>query len=111
MTTTFTIDAEVVNAWAELSGDFNKLHVDPEFAAMTSYGRCIAHGPILASMVGEMLATEHGAPATIAYRFVGPVYVPSTVTAEVTPNDDGCAVTCTDDGGATVLTAAASWAT
>jgi acyl dehydratase len=116
--TTLHIDAEVVSAWADLSGDHNRLHTDPEFAAGTRYGRCIAHGPILASMVGELLAGGAGAAwpegARVAFRFVAPVFVPSTVTVAVdVQQDDGDAVTanvaCTDQDGTIVLTAVATW--
>jgi 3-hydroxybutyryl-CoA dehydratase len=106
----FEIDAELVRAWAELSGDHNRLHIDPEFAATTRYGRCIAHGPILASMVGELLAEHAGAArSAVSYRFVAPVYVPSTVTASITPGPGGAEVECQDQDGTTVLTARASW--
>ncbi|HEV7680298.1 MAG TPA: MaoC family dehydratase [Candidatus Dormibacteraeota bacterium] len=120
--TTLHIDAGVVSAWADLSGDHNRLHTDPEFAAGTRYGRCIAHGPILASMVGELLAGAAGAAwpqgARVAFRFVAPVFVPSTVTVTVAVDvdvqrEDGDAVTanvaCTDQDGTTVLTAVATW--
>jgi acyl dehydratase len=116
--TTLHIDAEVVSAWADLSGDHNRLHTDPEFAAGTRYGRCIAHGPILASMVGELLAGGASAAwpegARVAFRFVAPVFVPSTVTVAVDVQQDGgdavtANVACTDQDGTTVLTAVATW--
>ena len=36
--------------FAELSGDFNPLHVDDEFAKKTPFGRRIAHGMLAASI-------------------------------------------------------------
>jgi 3-hydroxybutyryl-CoA dehydratase len=115
---TVTVTPEMVAGWAEMSGDHNRLHVDPEFAAGTPYGRCIAHGPILASMVGELLAAHAGAPwtasARTSFRFVAPVFVPSTVTvvADVDVAAAGvrsARVACTDQDGVTVLTAVATW--
>jgi 3-hydroxybutyryl-CoA dehydratase len=116
MSAHFSIDSETVLMWADLSGDHNRLHVDQAFAAGTSYGRCIAHGPILASMVGELLAQQVGDPwvmsSHVEFRFVAPVFVPSTVTAEVeiTDGPTGTArVLCTDQDGTSVLTAEAHW--
>lgn len=107
--TAFVIDADVVQLWAELSGDFNQLHLDPEFAATTRYGRCIAHGPILASMVGEWvvatLADSAPAPLGIKYRFAGPVFVPSRVHATAALSSDEITIVCTDEADQTVLTA------
>lgn len=113
VTETHRVDAARVQQWAELSGDFNRLHVDPAFAATTRYGRCIAHGPLLASIVGELVA-EYAGPAWAAsssmeLRFVSPVFVPSEVTIEVLLQDGSARVTCTDDAGGTVLTAVAHW--
>ena len=42
-------EADVMQ-FAELSGDFNPLHVDDEFAKKTPFGRRIAHGMLAASM-------------------------------------------------------------
>lgn len=35
------------NAFAALSGDDNPIHVDPDFSARTSFGRTVAHGMLL----------------------------------------------------------------
>jgi acyl dehydratase len=39
---------EHVRRFAEASGDCNPLHVDETFARATPYGRCIAHGALVA---------------------------------------------------------------
>ncbi len=35
-----------IDAYADISGDYNPLHVDPEAAAASEFGGIIAHGPI-----------------------------------------------------------------
>jgi 3-hydroxybutyryl-CoA dehydratase len=43
---TDVVTQDVIDAYAEISGDFNPLHVDPEAAAASEFGGIIAHGPI-----------------------------------------------------------------
>jgi 3-hydroxybutyryl-CoA dehydratase len=45
-TVTDVVTQDVIDAYAEISGDFNPLHVDPEAAAASEFGGIIAHGPI-----------------------------------------------------------------
>jgi 3-hydroxybutyryl-CoA dehydratase len=40
------VSQDGIDAYAEISGDFNPLHVDPEAAAASEFGGIIAHGPI-----------------------------------------------------------------
>ena len=40
------VTQESIDAYAEISGDFNPLHVDPAAAAASEFGGIIAHGPI-----------------------------------------------------------------
>lgn len=50
------VTQEMINRWAEVSGDFNPLHVDPEYGKTTFFKTNIAHGPMTLSFVLEMLA-------------------------------------------------------
>lgn len=43
---TDVVTQDGIDAYAEISGDFNPLHVDPEAAAASEFGGIIAHGPI-----------------------------------------------------------------
>jgi 3-hydroxybutyryl-CoA dehydratase len=49
------VTQEMINRWAEVSGDFNPLHVDPNFGKTTFFGTNIAHGPLTLSFIIEML--------------------------------------------------------
>jgi acyl dehydratase len=96
------VDQERVNAFAEVTGDHQWIHVDPERAAAGPFGRTIAHGyltlSLLPALTSEIWRVE-GVRMAINYglnrvRFPSPVPVGSRVRvvarlAEVTPVDGG----------------------
>mgnify|MGYP000221098455 FL=1 len=43
-TTTSVITGEMIDTFADITGDHNPIHVDAEFAATTQFGQRIAHG-------------------------------------------------------------------
>jgi acyl dehydratase len=51
--------------FAVLSGDDNPIHVDPEFSARTKFGRTVAHGMFLYSVVCSVLGTRLPGPGTL----------------------------------------------
>lgn len=76
-----------------LSGDFDPIHVDEEYAKASSFGRRIAHGALVmgllsttASMMSR-LSVERGSKAvsvSLGYdkiRFLKPVFIGDTLTA------------------------------
>ena len=84
-TVTFAKDltADDVEAFAEASGDTNRLHLDDDFAADTRFGERIAHGTLVVGVISAALARL---PGTIVYlsqdvSYLGPVPVGTAVTA------------------------------
>lgn len=51
--------------FAELSGDDNPIHTDVEFVARTKFGRTVAHGMFLYSVVCSVLGTRLPGPGTL----------------------------------------------
>jgi len=77
-------EADIV-AFAGLSGDFNPLHTDAEFARETAYGERIAHG-LLGLAVASGLAAQAGfiegtvlAFTGLDWRFKGPIRIGDTI--------------------------------
>jgi acyl dehydratase len=54
------VDQAAVDRWAELSGDFNALHVDPVAAAESRYGGTILHGHLTLAWLMERAMVEFG---------------------------------------------------
>ena len=49
------ITAELVDAFAQLTGDTNPLHMDDVYARSTPYGARIAHGMLVASFLSRLV--------------------------------------------------------
>ena len=78
-------EADIVNI-AGLSGDYNPIHMDHEFAKTTPFRRPIAHG-ILIMAIGSGLGTQSPPVRTVAFlgirewQFKGPVFAGDTIRA------------------------------
>lgn len=87
VTRTFT-QAEF-DAFARLSGDDNPIHIDPEFAAGTRFGRPVAHGMFLYSVVCGVLAEQFPGATQLSQTmmFPNPTYADEPVTIELIPGE------------------------
>ena len=92
---TFDVDQDKINLYADITDDYNPLHVDPEFAATTRMGGVIAHGTMSLALIWQMLRLNFGAErcgeAEINVRFVRPVRVGDHLVATGTIKPDGLA--------------------
>lgn len=52
---TRTLTQADFDAFARISGDDNPIHVDPAFAARTRFGRTVAHGMLLYSVLWALV--------------------------------------------------------
>lgn len=77
------VDQKTIDAYARASGDFNPIHVDPEFARTGPFGRTIAHGLMTLTFVAQLLNDwSEGAfdeTGEIDIAFIGPVFAGDTV--------------------------------
>ncbi len=80
-----TISETDIYLFAGITGDFNPMHVNEEFAKKTMFGRRIAHGGIATSLIAPVLGTMLPGLGTVAIsmscRYRAPVYPGDTVTA------------------------------
>ena len=91
-TATYTrlITNQEVEAFAAISGDHNPLHLDPDYAATTPFGECIAHGMLTGALISAAIAMQLPGPGSVylnqSLQFRAPVLLGDTltVTLEVT---------------------------
>ena len=85
---TKTIEQADIQAFAEVTGDHNPVHVDEVFAQTTRIGRTIAHGMLSASLISAVLANKLPGAGSIylgqSLQFVAPVFPGDEITARVT---------------------------
>jgi len=82
---------DAVARYAALTADFNPIHLDPDFAAKTSFGRPIVHGTLGLNLVIEAIErTFGGVPERLALdtRFIRPLPVGSSIRAGGVLRDD-----------------------
>jgi len=74
-----------VAAFAEASGDTNRLHLEDAYAAQTRFGDRIVHGTLVAGLVSAALARLPGLTIYLAQdmEFHAPVPIDARVTATV----------------------------
>ncbi|MBK5414812.1 MaoC family dehydratase [Pseudomonas sp. TH31] len=91
-----TIDQERINLFAEATGDYQFIHVDPVKAAKTPFGSTIAHGllslSLMPKLMEDILILPEGVKMVVNYgldsvRFIQPVKVNSRVRLKVDMNE------------------------
>ncbi|MFX1481603.1 MAG: MaoC family dehydratase [Promethearchaeota archaeon] len=103
-----------IQTFGGLSGDYNPLHFDDDWAKKTIFEGRIAHGILTASFISTAIGMHLPGPGTIymsqSMRFLGPVRIGDTITSRVEVvnlNDEKERVTlkttCTNQNGEVVI--------
>ena len=77
---------EQVNIYAMLTGDYNPLHFDEEFAANTQFKKLVVQGGLTTGLLHALVAMDMPGPGTVFlnqnWQFMAPVFIGDTITAE-----------------------------
>lgn len=82
---TIQITDKMVRQFAEMSGDFNPIHLDDEYAKTTRFQKRIAHGMILGALVSRLLNEKIGSGGIYlaqTLKFSNPVFIDDVITFE-----------------------------
>ena len=84
-TRSLTVTADHVQTFAELTGDYNPLHFDEDFAANTKFGRLVVQGGLTTGLLHALVAMDMPGSGTVFlsqnWKFTAPVYIGDTITA------------------------------
>ena len=79
---------EDVELFAKVSGDFNPIHMDEEFAKTQMFGKRVVHGAFSSALISAVLGAHLFGPGALYASqkvvFKKPVYIGDTVTAVAT---------------------------
>ncbi|MDQ3634862.1 MAG: MaoC family dehydratase [Acidobacteriota bacterium] len=89
---TFSVSKEVtdelIKQFADVSGDYNPIHLDEDFAKDTRFGKRIGHGMLTASFISAVLGYKLNVRKLVylgqTLKFKHPTYIGDTVTAKAT---------------------------
>ena len=115
------ISEKMVRDYAEVSGDFNPIHLDEDYARETEFKNKIVHGMLLISNITEIMFKNFGNSwsknGTLKIKFRNPLPVNSNLETNLKikkfdKNKDGtlytCEVMCNDHDGNILISGIAS---
>ena len=86
-----TVTNEDIQEFAKVSGDFNPIHIDAEYAQKSIFKKQIAHGILSAAYISAIIGTEFPGIGTIYLeqnlKFLKPIYLGDTIELSVIIKD------------------------
>lgn len=82
-----TITEDSIVKFADITGDFNPIHLDDAFASKTMFKKRIAHGMLTSSFISAVLGTKLPGANTLylgqSLKFLAPVFIGDQLTTSV----------------------------
>ena len=90
ITFTKTLTDEDVSAFADISGDTNRLHLEADFAEESRFGARIVHGTLVSGLISAALARLPGLTIYLSQdtTFLAPAFIGDRLTATIEIVDD-----------------------
>ena len=85
-----TLTDEDVSAFADISGDTNRLHLEADFAEESRFGTRIVHGTLVSGLISAALARLPGLTIYLSQdtTFLAPAFIGDRLTATIEIVDD-----------------------
>lgn len=83
----YLITQEMIQKFAEVTGDYNPIHVDEAYAKTTKFGKCIAHGMLMGGFFSRCLVETFGGNGIYLgqdMKFTNPIYVGDEIEVSMT---------------------------
>ena len=84
-TRSLKLTIEHVETYAALTGDYNPLHFDADFASRTKFKLLVVQGGLTTGLLHALVAMDLPGPGTVFmsqnWSFTAPVYIGDTITA------------------------------
>lgn len=81
------ITDQKIKTFAQLSEDYNPIHLDDEYAKSSKFGKRLAHGAMISSFFSSLFAMKLPGPGCIYVsqetKYKKPVFIDDTVVAEI----------------------------
>jgi 3-hydroxybutyryl-CoA dehydratase len=82
-----TITEDDILLFALVSGDHNPIHLDARYAEQSFFGKRIAHGFLIGSLISAVLGNDLPGPGSIylgqTLKFLAPIHIGDTITVSV----------------------------
>jgi len=80
------LTSDHVKTFPSLTGDYNPLHFDADFAARTKFQGLVVQGGLTTGLLHALVAMDLPGPGSVFlsqnWKFTAPVYIGDTITAE-----------------------------
>ncbi len=82
--TSFAINAELIEGFARVTGDYNPIHLDEDYAGQTIFEKRVAQGMLGAGLLSGVLGCQFPGIGTIylsqTLKFLKPVFIDEEIT-------------------------------
>ena len=83
----FEVSREMIEGFAEVTGDKNPIHLDENYAKNSIFKSRIAHGFLVGSFISSVLGNDYPGNGTIylsqSMKFLKPVFIGDSIKVEV----------------------------